>query len=52
MNVSNKDGALLLTKGDKEIRARFFSTDAKNLAQNEANRAFTVSNCSIDRKLY
>ncbi|XP_026314299.1 citron Rho-interacting kinase isoform X2 [Hyposmocoma kahamanoa] len=42
MKVSNKDGALLLTRGDKEIRARFFSTGAKNLAQNEANRAFTI----------
>lgn len=42
LRVCHTDDVMILTQGDKEIRARLHSSAADNLPQNEANRAFTV----------
>ncbi|XP_049879050.1 citron Rho-interacting kinase isoform X2 [Pectinophora gossypiella] len=36
------DGVLVLAQGGRDVRARLLAADARNLAQNEANRAFSV----------
>lgn len=43
MRAKCVDEALVLTSGNRELRAHLMSTDAKNLPHNEANRAFIVS---------
>ncbi|KAJ0173065.1 hypothetical protein K1T71_011241 [Dendrolimus kikuchii] len=42
LSARYEDGVMLVKKGDKELSARLVATDAKNLPQNEANRAFTI----------
>lgn len=43
MRAKCVDDVLVLTSGERELRARLLSADVKNLPHNEANRAFSVS---------
>ncbi|KAL4711935.1 hypothetical protein ACJJTC_006104 [Scirpophaga incertulas] len=42
MQCHCSEGALVLTSGDRRLRARYHGDDAKYLLQSEANKAFTV----------
>ncbi|XP_050353235.1 citron rho-interacting kinase-like [Nymphalis io] len=42
MKASCSDHALLLSSGERHVRARLLAADARNLPHNEANRAFMV----------
>ncbi|XP_013167910.1 PREDICTED: citron Rho-interacting kinase isoform X1 [Papilio xuthus] len=42
MNARCEEAALVLTRGDRELRARMLSPEATNLPHNEANRAFLI----------
>lgn len=44
MHAKCVNDVMVLTSGDRELRARLLSADVNNLPQNEANRAFSVSN--------
>lgn len=49
MRAKCVDEVLVLTSGDRELRARLLSADVTNLPHNEANRAFTIRLDKSDR---
>ncbi|KOB78639.1 putative rho/rac-interacting citron kinase [Operophtera brumata] len=49
MHARCADGALMLRSGERELRAALVDGAARNLPQNEANRAFTIKLESPDK---